>query len=263
MEANLSSGANPTATFPNQHLAGSRTAVSGREAKWSAGQSDPAIEQLREAVAAEDWASSFAEGKTKFQAQAAWSASPERCNILQCLCAMNKASRVLEVGSFCGVAALAMAEAIPKDGEVIALELEPYFVEMGQKFRVKSEVGNKITTRVGSATESLAELASEAEAGKLKPFDFAVVDGDKTNIKSYFDLLWGAPGLLAERAVVCVDTTPFKGQIPTRYMKAGLEDKWECSSGQEEIDALRKAVSESEDLKFHEFAGLLVVQRAK
>jgi predicted O-methyltransferase YrrM len=260
MEANLSSGAHPTATFPNQHLAGFARSHSG-DANWSAPESDSALAQLQRAVQAEDWANSFAEGKTKFQAQASWSAGPERCSILQCLCAMNKASRVLEVGSFCGVATLAMAEAIPSNGEVVSLELDPYFVQLGEMYRVKSESGRKVSMKVGPAAESLEELAGSAKAGQLQPFDFVVVDSDKTNIQSYFDLLWKTPGMLSDRAVVCVDTTPFKGQAPIRYTKFGQEDKWECSSGEDEIRALRKAVANSEEFKAHEFSGLLVVQK--
>jgi len=65
---------------------------------------------------------------------------------------------------------------------------------------------------------------------------------------------------LSARATVCVDVTPFKGQIPDRFVKFGLADKWEAKSGQGEIDQMRAAFSASE-YKFNEFGGLLVVHK--
>lgn len=255
--------------FPNAHLAagaGDKTSETVPEGThWAAPEAsthDP-VQALREAVDGEDWADVFAQGKTQMQAQAAWSASKDRCAMLQCICAMSKASRVLEVGSFCGVAALAMAETIPKSGEVVALELERYFVEFGHKYRMRSQAGAKIHTKIGPALDSLKELAAAAKSGSLQPFDMVVIDGDKASMKEYFELLWSSPGLLSDKAVVCLDTTPFKGQPPTRYVRFGQAERWETSSGEEEILALRGAVAAASEYTAHEFGGLLVVQRAR
>jgi len=197
------------------------------------------------------------------QAEASWSAGPERCSMLQCLATMNKATRVLEVGSFCGAAALAMAESIPKNGEVVSLELEPFFVEFGQKFRSRSQAGSKISTVVGTATDSLKDLAGKAASGAVQPFDLIVIDGDKACMKEYFDLVWSSSGLLSSKGVVCLDTTPFKGQVPTRYVKFGQAERWEACSGEEEISSLRAAVASAPEFVSHEFGGLLVVQRSQ
>jgi len=268
-----SRGANPTAAFPNAHLArgdapsaaaaGAQTALGASNWSPPVASAHRPLEQLQEAVAQEDWARNYAEGKTKMQAQAAWSAGPERCSMLQCLATMNKASRVLEVGSFCGAAALAVAEAIPKNGEVVALELEPFFVEFGQKFRSRSQAGSKISTIVGPAADSLKELQSKASSGALQPFDLVIIDGDKASMKEYFDLVWSSSGLLSSKAVVCLDTTPFKGQVPTRYVRFGQAERWEAPSGEEEIAGLRAAVAAAPEFVSHEFGGLLVVQRSQ
>ena len=96
--------------------------------------------------------------------------------------ASSQAKRVLEIGSFCGVAALALADALP-EGQVHAIEIDPFVVKLGERFRNKSMCGRHITTHVGPAMEKLQTLAQEVRAGKLEPFDFVVVDADKAGMR--------------------------------------------------------------------------------
>lgn len=264
----ISVGAQPTATFPNSHLKFPGKQAVGKDGggvtAWSAPEPMPSnasvLEQLREAVAAEDWARAFAESKTKIEAEAKWSATSERCAALQCLLTLHKAVNVLEIGSFCGVAALAMAEAIPHEGKVVALELDPYFVDFGARFRLRSQAGSKIETKVGPAVESLKDLVAEVVDGDRTPFDFIVIDGDKSSMAEYLKLAQ-SQYFLSASPVVCMDVTPFKGQAPTRFKKFGAEDQWKTSSGEEEIAALRKTVDALPDFVSHDFGGLLVLQR--
>lgn len=268
----MSVGANPAATFPNAHLTHLRHSgqqAAGKQGSQGSGvwacpapmpTNTSVLSQLREAVAAEDWARAFAENKTRFQAEAKWAASADRCAALQCLCTIHKATNVLEIGSFCGVAALAMAEALPKTGKVVALELEPYFVEFGAEFRMKSQAGSNIETTVGPAGESLEALVAEVMTGSRRPFDFVLIDGDKSSIAEYLRYV-RSPGFLGDAAVICLDMALAKGRVPTRYLKFGAESQWKACSGEEEIVALRKAVEALPDFVSHEFGGLLVLQR--
>lgn len=261
-------GACPSAAFPNSHLAKvaqteQNTKDSPRllEANWAAAQTGSPLDELREAVVQEDWTRLYEEGQAQLQANANWSANKERCAVLQSLCGTSGARRVLEVGAFVGVASLALAEVLPRDGEVVSLELEPYFVEFGERARLKSLSGHKVHKVVGPALASLQSLAEKAATGSARPFDMVVIDGDKGNMQAYFDLLWSSPNLLSERAVVCVDMTPFKGQPPVRYVRFGQADRWECPSGEAEMNALREHVNSSGGFVCHEFGGLMVVQR--
>lgn len=269
----LASGAHPASTFPNSHLlAPVAAAALGRvatprpgpvnSANWAAPLRTSALQKLREAVREEDWERNYEEGLTKINMRPEWSANEERCNILQWLVTSNQAKRVLEIGSFCGVGALALAEALPADGEVVVVELDPFVVKFGQKFHQESLAGHKIDRNVGTAQASLEDMARQAKAGLMRPFDLVIVDADKEGMRRYFDLLWNSPGLLAPGAVVCVDMTPFKGQPPLRYLKYGFPHRWQVASGQEEIDALRATVQESKEFTSYEFGRLLVVQRA-
>jgi len=256
----LASGASPAATFPNSHLLTPRASLGA----WAPPQQQQCmLDELRRAVREEDWAQNYAESITKIHMQAQWSASPERCAALQMMASASMAGRVLEIGSFCGAAALALAEALPASGEVLALELDYYVVNFAKRFQARSSSGHKVKHIVGPAAVSLQELADAVAAGSCQPFDFVVVDADKQCMKQYFDQLWSTPGMLSEDAVVCVDLTPFKGQPPLRYLKYGFPYQYEAESGQRAIDVLRASVAASPRFAAYEFGQMLVVQEKR
>eukprot|EP00927_Polykrikos_kofoidii_P082401 TRINITY_DN8191_c0_g1_i1.p1 TRINITY_DN8191_c0_g1~~TRINITY_DN8191_c0_g1_i1.p1 ORF type:complete len:269 (-),score=55.13 TRINITY_DN8191_c0_g1_i1:185-991(-) len=262
----LASGAHPTATFPCNHLAhpgaaGQAAGAPGsQEAKWSAPQSGSPVDELRQALHDEDWKSHFSAGLTKSEVSASWAANAERCSILQCIASLRKATRVLEVGGFCGVAALALAEKLPDDGQVVSLEYDQFLADFGQRHIMKSTSGSKISTVVGLAQESLEELAKQAKSGERGPFDMVIIDADKAGMKEYFNIIVNSPGFLSPQSVVCVDITPFKGQPPQRFIRFGQADQWKVESGQEEIDEMRKLLTMSSEFTCNEFGGLLVAQ---
>jgi len=261
----LASGAHAAATFPNSHLLApvvpARAPGSNGYAPWAAPKRASVLDELREAVCDEDWARHYCDGVTPIHMRPEWSASEDRCSALQWLVSSSQARRILEIGSFCGVGTLALAEAAPPNGEVVALELCPFVVDFGKRFQIRSPASQKIKHVVGAAKDSIGQLASDATSGHMKPFDVVVVDADKECMKDYFQLLWETPGLLSEGAVVCVDMTPFKGQPPLRFLKFGFPYQCETNSGQREIDALRAFVKDSPQFTSHEFGNLLIVQK--
>jgi len=252
-------------SFPNDHLRGPAAPAAAKKqegaASWARPEQRATASSLRQAVNDTDWSLLFAEGKTSCQMQPAWSASDDRCNALGCFCSMLGAHRVLEVGAFCGAASLSMAEALPADGEVVSLDIDPApFQDVGREIKAASPHFSKVRFVPGAAKDSLERLVAEPQP---RPFDLVVIDADKPGMRGYFDLVWSTPGLLSERAAVCVDVTPFKGQPPDRYVRFGQADKWAESSGQEEIDAFRAFVRGSVEFQSYELAGMLVVRRAQ
>jgi len=255
----LASGASPAATFPNSHLLEPRASLGS----WAPPQQRCVLDELRNAVQEEDWAQNYAECITKIHMQAQWSASRERCAMLQMMASTSKAKRVLEIGSFCGAAALALAEALPTVGEVLCLELDEYVVNFARRFQARSPSGHKVRHMVGPAMASLQQLADAVAAGKCQPFDLVVVDADKECMNQYFNQLWSTPGMLSKDAVVCVDLTPFKGQPPLRYLKYGFPYQYEAESGQKAIETLRSRVIASPRFVAHEFGQMLIVQEKR
>ena len=126
--------------------------------------------------------------------------------LLKMLVHAARARRVLEIGMFTGYSALAMAEALPADGEVVACELDPYAAGFARRCFDESPDGRKIEVRVGPALDSLAALVAAAE-----PFDLVFIDAEKTGYRAYLTALLDSE-LLAPHALVCVDNTLMQGQ---------------------------------------------------
>lgn len=91
------------------------------------------------------------------------------------------ARRVLEIGTFTGYSALCMAEALPKNGQLITCEIRPKHAEIAQSFFDCSPHGRKIQIRLGPALETLASLPRSTS------FDFVFIDADKENYVNYYE----------------------------------------------------------------------------
>src|SRR5436190_24055229 len=94
---------------------------------------------------------------------------------------LSGARRVLEVGTFTGYSALAMAQALPADGEVITCEIEAKHAEVAKRFFARSPYGKKISLRFGPALQTIDELTD------ARPIDFVFLDADKENYVNYYE----------------------------------------------------------------------------
>ncbi len=112
------------------------------------------------------------------------------------------AKRVLEVGCYTGYSALAMAENLPKDGEVVTLDIDPETNKLAKEFWAKSPHGSKITSLLGPASETFKKLKG--------PFDFVFIDADKPGYATYLNL---ALELLSPKGIIACDNVLFSGQI--------------------------------------------------
>ncbi|MCO7221776.1 class I SAM-dependent methyltransferase [Klenkia sp. PcliD-1-E] len=122
---------------------------------------------------------------------------------LQFLLRLTGARRVLELGMFTGYSALAMAQALPEGGEVVACELDPEVAAFAQRC---FPPGAAIDVRVGPAADTLGALAAEGQV-----FDVVFVDADKAGYAGYLDAVLDG-GLLAPDGLVAVDNTLMQGQ---------------------------------------------------
>ena len=125
---------------------------------------------------------------------------------LKILVHATRAVRVLEIGMFTGYSALAMAEALPDEGQVTACEIDAGVAAIAEQCFRASASGHKITVRVGPAQRTLAELA---QAGQR--FDLVFIDADKAGYLGYLTALLEG-GLLQPHGLICVDNTLMQGQ---------------------------------------------------
>jgi caffeoyl-CoA O-methyltransferase len=166
----------------------------------------PTLASLASRTAKAEWASHFSAGETAVELEQEMLSGHVEGQLLQVLVRTAKAKRVLEIGMFTGYSALAMAEALPSDGLVVACELDPFAAEFAKKSFAASEDGRKIDVRVGPAGETLEELAVSGET-----FDFVFIDADKAGYITYYDMLLDRD-LLALGGLICVDNTLMQGK---------------------------------------------------
>jgi predicted O-methyltransferase YrrM len=110
--------------------------------------------------------------------------APEQGQLMALLVELIGAHRVLEIGCFTGYSALAMALALPPDGRLITLEVNPEPIEIGRRAWRAAGVAERIEVRLGLALESLDALLEEDLADA---FDLAFIDADKKSYDAYYE----------------------------------------------------------------------------
>ncbi len=154
----------------------------------------------------EPWNRRFSDGETVRHLEQEMLSGHVEGQFLKMLLSMSRARRVLDIGMFTGYSALAMAEALPSDGTIVACEVDAYVAEFAQNLFDQSEHGSKIQIKVAPAIETLSALIAQNES-----FDFVFIDADKREYVQYFQLLLDS-SLLAPNGFICVDNTLLQGQ---------------------------------------------------
>ncbi|XP_021493179.1 catechol O-methyltransferase domain-containing protein 1 isoform X1 [Meriones unguiculatus] len=108
----------------------------------------------------------------------------EQAQLLANLARLIKAKKALDLGTFTGYSALALALALPDAGRVVTCEVNAEPPELGRPLWRQAEVEQKIDLRLQPALQTLDELLAAGEAGT---FDVAVVDADKENCGAYYE----------------------------------------------------------------------------
>jgi predicted O-methyltransferase YrrM len=107
------------------------------------------------------------------------------------------ATRAIEVGTFTGYSALAVASALPPDGKLICCDISDEWTRIGRRYWDEAGVAQRIDLRLGPALATLDALLRDAGANA---FDFAFIDADKSNYDAYYEAclkLVRAGGLIA------------------------------------------------------------------
>ncbi|MCM2476486.1 SAM-dependent methyltransferase [Rhizobium sp. CG5] len=95
------------------------------------------------------------------------------------------ARKALEIGTFTGYSALAIASALPEDGQLVACDASAEWTSVARTYWEQAGVADRIDLRLGNAVSTLEDLvASEGEGG----FDFAFIDADKESYDAYYEL---------------------------------------------------------------------------
>ncbi len=108
---------------------------------------------------------------------------------LELLVFATQATSVLEIGTFTGYSAIAMAAGLPKGGAIISLEVDPHHAKVARGNIAAAGLESHISVIEGPALRSLEELQG--------PFDLVFIDADKVSYDAYYEAV--LPKLAAAR----------------------------------------------------------------
>ncbi|MFT5288367.1 MAG: putative O-methyltransferase YrrM [Planctomycetota bacterium] len=110
--------------------------------------------------------------------------SVEQGRLMAFLVASMGAKRAIEVGTFTGYSALAVAEVLPAGGLLVACDTSEAWTSIGRPHWERANVADRIDLRIGPALETLDALLADGQGGS---FDFAFIDADKEPYPDYFE----------------------------------------------------------------------------
>ncbi len=133
--------------------------------------------------------------------------SPEQGQFMALLVKLMGARLVLEIGTFTGYSALAMALALPADGRLVACDVSEEWTATARRYWKEAGVDARIELRLAPALQTLRELL---EAGSAGSFDLIFIDADKGNYLAYYE---AGLDLLRPGGLIAVDNTLWDGRV--------------------------------------------------
>ena len=109
--------------------------------------------------------------------------SPSQGKFLFIMAKAIGATRILELGTLGGYSGVWLARALPPDGRLVTVEVDPKHAEVARRSFERAGVTGVVDLRVGQALDVLPQLDAEPSA----PFDLAFIDADKGHYPEYLD----------------------------------------------------------------------------
>lgn len=132
---------------------------------------------------------------------------PDQAAFMALLARQNETRRAVEIGTFTGYSALAVASALPEGGQLICCDASEEWTAIALRYWKEAGLDGKIRLRLGDAIETLDKLLMENGAGS---FDFAFIDADKKSYDGYYErcLQLVRPG-----GLILLDNMLWKGKV--------------------------------------------------
>ena len=129
----------------------------------------------------------------------------DQAALMQVLVRATGAKRCIEIGTFTGYSALAVALALPPGGRIVCCDVSEEWTSVARKYWKMAGVQGKIDLRIAPALETLKILRGK--------FDFAFIDADKENYQKYFERCLK---LVRRGGIIAVDNTLWHGGVIDR-----------------------------------------------
>jgi len=161
---------------------------------------------LEKLFIAPDFALEAALDSSKAAGLPAINVSPAQGKLLNLLARMQGAHKILELGTLGGYSTIWLARALPPDGRLISLEIDPKRAEIARANIARAELASVVEIRVGRATDSMQRLLTESSG----TFDLIFIDADKP---SYAEYLQWALKLSRAGTLILADNVIRKGAV--------------------------------------------------
>jgi len=132
---------------------------------------------------------------------------PDQGQFMALLVRLIGARRCLEIGTFTGYSALAVALALPPEGRIICCDVNAQTTAVARRHWQAAGVGEKIELRLAPALETLDALIGDNQEGR---FDFAFIDADKENYDGYYERVLR---LLRSGGLLVIDNVLWGGNV--------------------------------------------------
>jgi predicted O-methyltransferase YrrM len=127
---------------------------------------------------------------------------PEQGALMQMFVRLLGARRCLEIGTFTGYSALAVALALPATGRLVCCDVSEEWTSIARRYWKKAGIDHKISLKLGPALETVKGLKG--------PFDFVFIDADKTNYRNYYERCLK---LVRKGGLIAIDNTLWGGTV--------------------------------------------------
>ncbi|MDR3386677.1 MAG: class I SAM-dependent methyltransferase [Rudaea sp.] len=139
--------------------------------------------------------------------QAGMQIGPDEAAFLALLVRSIDARRCIEIGTFTGYSALAVAAALPPDGKLVCCDISAEWTAIARRYWNEGGVGTRIDLRLAPADDTLRDLLADGGAGH---YDFAFIDADKTGYAGYYE---ACLKLLRAGGLVALDNMLWSGRV--------------------------------------------------
>jgi predicted O-methyltransferase YrrM len=119
---------------------------------------------------------------------------------------MVGARRILEVGTLGGYSTICLARALPHDGRLVTLEIDPHHAEVARGNVARAGLADRVEIRVGAAIASLEAMRAAGEG----PFDLVFIDAEK---QCNADYVRAAIALARPGSAIIVDNVVREGRV--------------------------------------------------
>ncbi len=133
--------------------------------------------------------------------------SPDQGVFMHQLVKSIQAKNILEVGCFTGFSACCMALALPENGKLITLDIDPTATDIAQKYFTKLNLDKKVELRLLPGIVALEKILTESGPNS---FDFAFIDADKGNYLNYYELCLR---LVKPNGLILIDNVLWSGKV--------------------------------------------------